>query len=201
LVASKLPANAHYFLLNLLSIIRLNFESLNSSLDVLSEQMHEYELLSDNSSTYSSQLNNMGYHTSTTHNMLLIGCSALVLVLAYLFVTLFERMLNMCNMTKSNKCENTMSNIFVRFLMEAYLEMMICAFITLSNPGEAGETLILYSIPAVLISSAIMVTLAYQALSQGKASRISLFFDAADQAATKTNGPLDEKKMSDTGNT
>lgn len=97
MVASKLPANAHYFLLNMLSVIRLNFQNLNDSVDELAEQMEEYELLSDNSSTYSSQLHNMGYRHDVVRNMLLIGCAALVIVLAWLFVTLFERMLNLCN--------------------------------------------------------------------------------------------------------
>ena len=149
--------------------------------------MEEYELLSDNSSTYSSQLHNMGYRHDVVRNMLLIGCAALVIVLVWLFVTLFERMLNLCNIAKSHKGEITMSNIFIRFLMESYLEMMICALITLSNPTEAGETLIMYSIPALLISTAIIGALACQALGCGKANSKVDFFDSTDEKKVRNN--------------
>lgn len=46
LIANRLPSNAHYFLLNLLSVVRLNFESINTQIESLSERMSEAELLS-----------------------------------------------------------------------------------------------------------------------------------------------------------
>ena len=54
LIASQLPANAHYFLLNLLSLVRLNFENLNAVLDDADAKLQEYHLLSDQDSYYTS---------------------------------------------------------------------------------------------------------------------------------------------------
>lgn len=41
LIANRLPSNAHYFLLNFLSVVRLNVELVNSQLDTLSSQLSE----------------------------------------------------------------------------------------------------------------------------------------------------------------
>jgi len=45
MIANRLPSNAHYFLLNFLSIVRLNFESINAQIDTLSGTMDEAKLL------------------------------------------------------------------------------------------------------------------------------------------------------------
>jgi len=54
LISVQLPANAHYFILNFLGFVRLNFESINSSIDSLSNKMSEYELIADEDSIFSS---------------------------------------------------------------------------------------------------------------------------------------------------
>ena len=95
MIATKLPGNAHYFILDLLSFVRLNLDSFNSSVDDLHDKMMEYELLSGDD-LYDSKLHNLGYRYSFAHNMLLFGCALLVLCLVWLFVTILERSISLC---------------------------------------------------------------------------------------------------------
>lgn len=53
LVSVRLPANAHYFILNFFDFVRLNFESINSSIQGVSENMSEYKLIEDADSYFS----------------------------------------------------------------------------------------------------------------------------------------------------
>jgi len=54
LISVRLPANAHYFLLNFLGLVRLNFESINASIDSLSDRLSEYELIASEDSYFNS---------------------------------------------------------------------------------------------------------------------------------------------------
>jgi len=42
LISSKLPANAHYFFLNFMGLVRFNLETINSSLDTVSSKLLDY---------------------------------------------------------------------------------------------------------------------------------------------------------------
>ena len=95
MIAHKLPGNSHYFILDLLSFVRLNLDSFNSSVDDLHDKMMEYELLSGDD-LYDSKLHNLGYRYSFAHNMLLFGCALLVLCIVWLFVTVLERTISLC---------------------------------------------------------------------------------------------------------
>ena len=53
LISDKLPANAHYFLLNFLSLVRLNIEGMGSSLDQLDLKLKEYMLITEENSGFS----------------------------------------------------------------------------------------------------------------------------------------------------
>ena len=92
LIASKLPANAHFFILNLLSFVRINFNSLNDSVDDVAADLEEYNLISNDGAYYSAQMHNFGYRFSFVHNMLLFMCAGMVLGLVWLFVTVIDRL-------------------------------------------------------------------------------------------------------------
>ena len=90
LISQNLPANAHYFLLNFLSLVRLSFESLNSSIDQIGSQMEQYELAASEDTSYSFHFHNCGYHFSFARNMLFGISLAILLVLIWIFTAVIE---------------------------------------------------------------------------------------------------------------
>ena len=54
LIQAKLPANAHYFFLNLMCMVRLNFASFNDSVDDLASTIEESKLIHDEDAYFSS---------------------------------------------------------------------------------------------------------------------------------------------------
>lgn len=56
LISSKLPSNAHYFLLNFLGVVRFNWEQLNSQVDGFTDKMSEWNLIESESSVYGAHL-------------------------------------------------------------------------------------------------------------------------------------------------
>ena len=54
LIQAKLPANAHYFFLNLMYMVRLNFASFNDSVDDLASNIEESKLIHDEHAYYNS---------------------------------------------------------------------------------------------------------------------------------------------------
>lgn len=159
LIQAKLPANAHYFFLNLMCMVRLNFASFNDSVDDLASTIEESKLIHDEDAFFSSQLHNFGYRFSFIHNMLLIACAALLLTLVWAFTTILDRLRPSASSTKAKA---SLNNCMVRFALEAHFELMICAFITLSNPGEAGSIYWLISLASVIASAIIIVVLVYR---------------------------------------
>lgn len=143
LIANKLPANAHYFLLNFLGVVRLNFELINSQIDSVSEQMSESELLSSADSIYSAHLRSSGYHFSFIRNMLLILSIAVVIGIVWSVTAIFNIVKNKSRseeQQRRSKASNEafMNNFMVRFAYEAFFELMICAFISVTNQEVAG---------------------------------------------------------------
>jgi len=90
LISSKLPANAHYFLLNFMNMVRLNFDSLNSSIDEVSSKLEEYELAADEDSYFSFQLHYCGYNFSFLRNLLFTICLAILIALVWLFIAILD---------------------------------------------------------------------------------------------------------------
>ena len=90
LISQNLPANAHYFLLNLLSLVRLNFEWLNTSIDEISSLMEQYELAASEDTSYSFHLHYCGYHFNFARNMLFVISLAMLLVLIWIFTSVIE---------------------------------------------------------------------------------------------------------------
>lgn len=161
LLAPKLPANAHYFLLNFLCVVRLEFETFTSSVDDLAKQMKEYNLLSDDGYFYSAQLHNMGYRFDLLRNTLLLLSGVVLVAAAWLFVAIAEKLRSCICKPESvrSKSEVSLNNALVRLLLEAYFEVMICAFITLSSPSAAGSIQWLLSLVCALLSLAVFITL------------------------------------------
>jgi len=159
LLSPKLPANAHYFLLNLLSVVRLEFESFNASVDDLAARMQEYGLLSDESYFFSASLHNMGYRFDIARNLLLLASGAALIAFVWLMVAVGEKLRSCCSKKEAARpmqAEVSLNNVMVRFLLEAYFEVMLCAFITLSSPSAAGTAKWLVSLLCVLAGFAAM---------------------------------------------
>ena len=156
LVATKLPANAHYFLLNLLSFVRLNFQSVSSSIDSIQAKMLEGKLVSDESYWYNESLHIGGYRFSFVHNMLIIGVIAAGIALVWLLTAVIEALTNKCGRGQQSPAtrtkESLMNNFAVRFALEVYFELMICAMITLSSPSEAGIAWTFFSLGCLMFA-------------------------------------------------
>ena len=158
-IQAKLPANAHYFFLNLMCMVRLNFASFNDSVYDLVSTIEESKLIHDEDAYFSSQLHNFGYRFSFIHNMFLIACAALLLTLVWAFTTILDRLRPSASSTMAKA---SLNNCMVRFALEAHLELMICAFITLSNTREAGSIYWLISLASVIASTITIVVLVYR---------------------------------------
>ena len=156
LVATKLPANAHYFLLNLLSFVRLNFQSVSSSIDSIQAKMLEGKLINDESYWYNESLHIGGYRFSFIHNMLIIGVIAAGITLVWLLTAVIEALTNKCGRGQQSPAtrtkESLMNNFAVRFALEVYFELMICAMITLSSPSEAGTAWTFFSLGCLMFA-------------------------------------------------
>jgi len=136
MIAGTLPSSAHYFILNLLSVLRLCFDHFNSTFDDFSSMMQEYELLSDDSYVYSAKLHNMGYRYNFLHNTLIIGAITLALTLIWVLVAIYDRIRNVCSRTSSSKASISVRNCLIRFMLAIHFELAISSFITLSSNGS-----------------------------------------------------------------
>lgn len=194
LIASQLPANAHYFLLNLLSLVRLNFESLNTLLDDAEARLQEYQLLSDSDSYYTSQLHNSGYRYRFARNMLTILCLAALVALVWVIMSLFEaKCRNGQNRrTRRESVSVLMSNFTVRFLYELFFEIFLCALINVSafSVGAANGNWVisLFMLLACAAAIGFMASLyckngPYLADSYQKGSFLSSFWEVRQLSA------------------
>ena len=174
LIATKLPANAHYFLLNLLSVVRLSFEQFNAAIDDLDSQIKEYELLSDKDNFFSANLRDSGYHISFTRNMMFFISLMLLTALVWMITAVIERI---CRRSRAHQedSESTqrsaskevfMNNFMVRFLYEAFFELCLCALINISastsrGPGGTGTWLMSLLILVACLTAIIAVISLY----------------------------------------
>lgn len=90
LLSDKLPANANYFFLNFLSILRLNLDWLAASLDTVESKLLEYSMVEDGSSFFGSQLTSSGYQIDFVRNMLTILVLAGLIALLWAFTALLK---------------------------------------------------------------------------------------------------------------
>jgi hypothetical protein len=143
LISSKLPANAHYFFLNFIGLVRFNLETINSSLDTISSKLHDYQLVEDENSFFSSQLHESGYRFSFVRNMLTILCMATLIALIWLFTAVIQLIRKKATGAEASKktfsSEVFMSNFMVRFLLEVFFELMICSMINVTSVVGSGK--------------------------------------------------------------
>ena len=89
------PANLHYFLVNYLSLIRLNSQQIGDKVEAWQKERGtaNYELVNDEESPYSALLNMCGYKHSFSRNLLFFTFFAMVLLLvvAAIFVWYFVK--------------------------------------------------------------------------------------------------------------
>lgn len=95
--------------------------------------------------------------------MLIIACVALVFALVWLFITIFGKLRRTCQPQSSSTAEASMSNCLKRIALEAHFELMICSFITMSNPDQAGSVWWIVSLACLIGSAIAIVVLANRA--------------------------------------
>jgi ABC-type Na+ efflux pump permease subunit len=140
MLSVKLPAHAHYFLVNLLGLVRLNLTSLNASVDDISSQLKEHELLEDPESHFSSAMHASGYRVGLIRNMLFALCLTLVVLLAWAISAMLESICKdqSCQKKRAVSREVSFNNFVVRLLMLGSFELLLCAFINVANQGASG---------------------------------------------------------------
>lgn len=94
--------------------------------------------------------------------MLLIAYIGLVLSLVWAFTSIYEFI------RPSSSAKASMTKCMLRFGLEAHFELMICAFITQSNPSEAGSKYWILSMTFIVMSFVAMLILAYHTYSTAR---------------------------------
>lgn len=86
----------------------------------------------------------MGYHYSFVRNMLLVISIAAVIALVWLITAISQIVRNKSLSSEElsragpRSQETFMNNFMVRFVYEVFFELMICAFISVTNQEAAG---------------------------------------------------------------
>lgn len=71
-------------------MVRLNLDSLNSSIDEVSTKLEEYELAGSEDSYFNFHLHYCGYNFSFVRNLLFGLCLATLIALVWLFIAIFD---------------------------------------------------------------------------------------------------------------
>ena len=127
-----IPANLHYFLVDYLSLIRLESGMLGSSVDAWQkERSHEnYKLVIDKDSSYSGLHNMCGYKHAFSRNLIIVIFVAMALLLIIVGIYL-------CRLIRSTRRPPrhavTTMNFGLRFVYEFFLEICICVVINLAS--------------------------------------------------------------------
>lgn len=136
-VTTKLPANAHYFLINLLGVVRLHFDKFSAVIDNLDAKLKEFEILEDEDSHFTAAMKGSGYHVSFTRNTLFVLSAICVIALVWLMTALVEKLC--CRKSsQSSSYEAKMNNFMVRFLFEVCFELVLCALINVSVSASSA---------------------------------------------------------------
>ena len=160
LVAISMPANAHYFLLNFLNLVRLNITALNKQLDTLDGEMTDYELSTHDGNFYSAALHNSGYSFNLVRNLIIIICIGAAIAMIWLFTAVIRVCrAKVLGADSSASSETFMNNVMVRFGLEALFELMICAMLTVSSPEASGAALWVSGLAILVVSGLALVAL------------------------------------------
>ena len=141
-----MPANAHYFLKEYLSLIRLSIGPLNKHLEIWQEQIgiSNFDLVQEEHPFYSVLFNSCGYKHNFFRNLFLFMCMFAVMALVWLGVFIKEHVTKFFVTGQPRKKSHLpwISNFILRFLYEAFLEICICMMITAAavefNTFKAG---------------------------------------------------------------
>jgi len=137
LISEKLPANANYFFLNFASVARFNIESINSTLDTVASKLIDYQLIEDEQSFFSAQLHSYGYRFSFVRNLLTVLCIAALVGFVWILtaaIRLIRKNVQGAENSKNfSKSEVFMNNFTVRFFLEIFFELVICAMINIAS--------------------------------------------------------------------
>ena len=155
-----MPANAHYFILNFLNLVRLNISALNEQLDSLDGQMSDYELSKDQSNFYSESLHFNGYSFNLVRNLIILICIGATIAMIWVITAL----ISLCKAKVGGQeqkatSEQFMNNVMVRFGYEVFFELMICALLTVSSPQASGPALWISGLAILAVAGFSMIAL------------------------------------------
>lgn len=107
----------------------------------MSSQLSEQQLLNSEDQLYSAHLRATGYHFSFVRNLMMVITIAAVIALVWLITAIlkFVRDKASPNERSSRRTnEAFMNNVMIRFFYEVFFELIICAFINVTNQDGAG---------------------------------------------------------------
>jgi hypothetical protein len=118
--------------------------------------MIESKLLEDENSFFSANLRSSGYHFNFMRNLMVIIAIACLIALVWIITAILQIVRSKTQGEQQRSSSQTssevyMNNFMVRFFLEAFFELMICAFINLTSQ-EAGVAWWICSLAAMIIS-------------------------------------------------
>ena len=155
---AHVPANLHYFLVNYLSLVRLNSKQIDDSVEAWQKErgLENYKLIDGDDTAYTGLLNLCGYKHAFSRNLILAITIAMALLMILAFIFLWR-----CIKTrwqKTPKGANHQSylgawslNFSLRFTYEFLMEICICVAINLAAyKVNANESNLLWGLTLLL---------------------------------------------------
>ena len=138
LVNTQMPANAHYFIVKYLNIVRLDFDSVNESIES-GYEMHRFE---SGEHFFNRLLFMCGYKPLYAQNLIIVVGTVLVLAVIWNVIALKDYLSRpsqlgyLCRSRSlsfvKNSHEPVVTNFALRFFYEMFLEICICVMINIT---------------------------------------------------------------------
>lgn len=132
LLSTSMPPNLNYFLYHFLSLLRLNPESLDISMEILMSESGQVDYeLSNNEKSYYKALHNMcGYKHALARNLLIIAGIFFALILVIFILNIIDLI---TQRSSKRRCSSYMCNVLTRFSYEFFLETCLSVFIHITS--------------------------------------------------------------------
>ena len=150
LVAISMPSNLHYFLVNYLHLMRLNFGEVDTFFSINYEQVQDIRPNEHDNESYLSPLLLMcGYRRPLSNNLIIIGGLLLFFVSG---LAIYHCIVKSCKGRKNGRLMPKISNLSLRFAYEFFFEICLSMVILAAIMPENKTILWL---PVILTFAAI----------------------------------------------
>ena len=161
LLDTYMPSNLNYFLIKFLDLVRINAKDIDESIEKANpdEGLNRYHMVQRSDSFFSSLLNDCGYRTEFSRNLMLVLAltTALIVVLVALLIwdCLSIRSSNLAKGIKKRgkgrgyRRSAYMANFTLRFFYEFFFEICLSIMIHITALND-GSSLWLYSLSMLL---------------------------------------------------